>query len=679
VSSGDRATHGTAHPELAAEQAYIDRAYALLDRMRALLERAPDAGEGEIAALALERWAKERLRTYVDAERGLCFGRIDVEGARRPLYVGRRWVHDDDQDVVVVNWQAPAARPFYTATPVDPQRVALRRRFRLERRKLLEILDERLGGGAGDEPTPLADVLLDELQRSREPRMRDIVATIQADQYGLITRGLEGLLVIQGGPGTGKTAVALHRASWLLYTYRDRLAADGVLVVGPNPAFMEYVSHVLPALGEDAVEQRAISELVGDVETSAADPPEVERLKGDARMAAVIERAIALRIRTESDDLWFRIGGAGVTVLADAVTALVDEARRDAPSYAAGRERFRMSLLRRFYEGYGRRLGGLATLSFDDVEQALRRDGLLKRALDRHWPHLDPEGLVRGLLTSRVRLAEAAEGVLDASEQRLLLRRRAGFAWSDGDLALIDEARHQLAGPPRSYGHVVVDEAQDLTPMQLRAVARRARRGSLTILGDIAQATGPLGYSSWAEVLPHLPDDAGVAVEELRFAYRVPSEIMALAAPLLPLVASDAAPPVAYRSGGEAPHVVQAPEDELVARAVAEAARLRAREGTVGLIVPAQILDEARAVLDRAGLRADDSVAEELAPSVRLLAPRTAKGLEFDHVVVAEPAAIVEDRGGVQGLRELYVSLTRPTKTLVVVHARPLPAPLSPA
>ena len=664
------------HPDLGAEQAYIDRAYELLDRMRALLEHAPDAAEGEIAALAIERWAKERLRTYVDAERGLCFGRIDVDGAKAPLYVGRRWVHDDAQDVVVVNWQAPAARPFYTATPIDPQRVSLRRRFRLERRRLLEILDEALGGGAADDPGPLADVLLDELQRSREPRMRDIVATIQADQYGLITRDLEGLLVIQGGPGTGKTAVALHRASWLLYTFRDRLATDGVLDVGPNPSFMEYVAHVLPALGEDAVEQRAIGELVADVEPAATDPPDVERLKGDVRMADVIGRALELRIRTDSDDLWARIGGAGVTVLGTAVAGLVEEAGRDAPSFSAARERFRMQLLRRFYEGYGRRLGGAAVLSFDDVERTLRRDGLLKRVVDRHWPPLDPESLVRGLLTSRTRLAEAADGVLEPEEQRRLVRRRAGFAWSEADLALVDEARHRLAGAPRSFGHVVVDEAQDLTPMQLRMVARRARRGSLTILGDIAQATGPFGYSSWSDLLPHLPAEAGVAVEELRLAYRVPREIMELATPLLPLVAADAKPPVAYRSGGETPRIVAATEEALVERAVAEAAALRAGEGTVGLIVPSRMLDEARAMLERTGLHADDSVAEELAPAVRLLAPRTAKGLEFDHVVVAEPAAIVEERGGVHGLRELYVSLTRPTKTLVVVHARPLPAAL---
>jgi DNA helicase IV len=256
------------------------------------------------------------------------------------------------------------------------------------------------------------------------------------------------------------------------------------------------------------------------------------------------------------------------------------------------------------------------------------------------------------------------------------VRRRTGFAWTEADLALLDEARNRLAGTPQSFGHVVVDEAQDLTPMQLRAVARRARRSSLTILGDIAQATGPFGYSSWDDVLPHLPADAGVAIEELRLAYRVPSEIMALATPLLPLVAADAAPPIAYRAGGQEPRIVRVPEVELVERVVAEAAALRAAEGTVGLIVPSGLLEDTRAVLEQAGLRTDDSVAEELAPAVRLLAPRTAKGLEFDHVVVAEPATIVDERGGVHGLRELYVSLTRPTKTLVVVHSRPLPGPL---
>ena len=231
------------HPELAAEQAYVDNAYACLDRMRETLGRTQDAMATEWAALAMEAWAKRRARTFQDAERGLCFGRLSLDGTLHPLYVGRRWVHDDRHEVLVVNWQAPAARPFYTATPTDPQRVTQRRRYRTEGRRIVDISDEALDG-TGVEGASVSDFLLEELERRREGRMRDIVATIQSDQYRLITAEPEGALVVQGGPGTGKTAVGLHRASWLLYTHREQLRR--VLVVGPNPTFMDYVSHVLP-------------------------------------------------------------------------------------------------------------------------------------------------------------------------------------------------------------------------------------------------------------------------------------------------------------------------------------------------------------------------------------------------------------------------------------------------
>jgi DNA helicase IV len=253
------------HPDLPVEQAYVDHAYACLDRMRAVVERAAGATDSEVAALALEAWAARRLRTFEDAERGLCFGRLDLETTPRPLYVGRRWVQDDEADeLLVVNWQAPAARPFYVATPTDPHNVTLRRRFRTEGRRVLDLSDELLDGSGS---VVGGDVLLDELERSREPRMRDIVATIQADQYRLITRAPDPLLIVQGGPGTGKTAVGLHRASYLLYSHRERLRR--VLVVGPNPTFMEYVSHVLPTLGEESVEQRAVGELVDGVDATA--------------------------------------------------------------------------------------------------------------------------------------------------------------------------------------------------------------------------------------------------------------------------------------------------------------------------------------------------------------------------------------------------------------------------
>src|ERR687886_2197216 len=260
------------HPELPAEQAYVDHAYDCLERMREVVARAADAGVSETAAIYLEAWSARRLKTFADADRGLCLGRLDLDAAARPVYVGRRWVHDDDQDVVVVNWQAPAARPFYTATPAEPQRVTLRRRFRAQGRRLLDLSDERLDGTV--DGAAVSDFLLEELERSRESHMRDIVATIQGDQYRLITREPDRPLVIQGGPGTGKTAVGLHRASWLLYTHRDRLRRGGVLVVGPNPTFMDYVSHVLPSLGEEAVEQRAVTELLDGIQPQREEAPD---------------------------------------------------------------------------------------------------------------------------------------------------------------------------------------------------------------------------------------------------------------------------------------------------------------------------------------------------------------------------------------------------------------------
>src|SRR5512132_1130789 len=273
------------HPDLPAEQAYLDAAYDCLDRMRETLLRTASAGATEEAQQAIEDWATGRLRTFEDAERGLCFGRIDAEGTAESLYVGRRWVHDDARRALVVNWQAPAARPFYTATPVAPHGVTLRRRFRTEGRRLVDISDEA-PDGAPDGGATVDDFLLEELERSRDARMRDIVATIQADQYRLIARDPTPALVVQGGPGTGKTAVGLHRASFLLYTHREELRR--ILVVGPNPTFMDYVSHVLPILGEENVDQRAVTELVDGVEVSRADPPDVERLKADLRLAAVV-------------------------------------------------------------------------------------------------------------------------------------------------------------------------------------------------------------------------------------------------------------------------------------------------------------------------------------------------------------------------------------------------------
>ncbi|HET7145841.1 MAG TPA: hypothetical protein VFI10_01485 [Gaiellaceae bacterium] len=656
------------HPELAQEQAYVDHAYACLDRMRSTLERSQDSMATEFAALAMEAWIKRRHRTFLDAERGLCFGRLTLDEAPRPLYVGRRWVHDDEQEVLVVNWQAPAARPFYTATPSDPQRVTQRRRYRTDGRRIVDISDESLDGTAL-EGGVVSDFLLEELERRREGRMRDIVATIQSDQYRLITAEPEGALVVQGGPGTGKTAVGLHRASWLLYTHREQLRR--VLVVGPNPTFMDYVSHVLPALGEDAVEQRAVSELLDGVEVGREDAGDVARLKADVRLGEVVTRAVESAVRPVPEELVLFADGHFVSVRERVVRELLDEVLESGAPLAVARERFRMAVLRRFYERYGELLEDLAFRSFDEIERALQRKGFLTKYLERVLPLPKPDKLVARLLTSPAALAEAAEGVLSREEQKLLLRdrprRASDLRWSVHDLPLLDVARTLVDGPPRSFGHVIVDEAQDLSPLQLGMISRRAVDGSLTILGDVAQATGPVVYRRWEELEPYLPDETELTIEELRHAYRVPGEIMDFALPLLDVVAPDVERPLSYRQGGEPPRLRRVGEEELLAAALGEAAE---RDGLVAVIAPASLATVGAA--DGPAAEAFDEM------SVPVLTPREAKGLEFDHVVVVEPAAIA-DEGGDAGLRELYVALTRPTRTLTIVHARDLPDPLESA
>ena len=652
------------HPELAAEQAYVDRAYEQLDRMRSTVARTQEAMATEWAALNMEAWVKRRMRTFEDAERGLVFGRLTLDGTPRPLYVGRRWVHDDEHESLVVNWQAPAARPFYTATPQTPHGVQQRRRFRAEGRRLTDISDESLDGSAV-EGASVSDFLLEELERRRDVRMRDIVATIQSDQYRLITAEPEGALVVQGGPGTGKTAVGLHRASWLLYTHRERLRR--VLVVGPNPTFMDYVSHVLPTLGEEAVEQRAVTELLDGIEVGRDDEPDVARLKGDPRLREVVARAVETAVVPAPEELYTLVDGVYIRVRERDVAALVEEALEAGDPLGLARERFRMAVLRRFYERYGELLGPRALRTFDELERALRRGGFLTRWLERVLPLPQPEKLVSRLLTSPAALEAASDGVLEAEEQKLLRRdrprRMADLRWSDQDVPLLDEARTLLAGAPRAYGHVIVDEAQDLSPMQLLAISRRAVDGSLTILGDVAQATGPVVYRRWQELQPYLPDEAEMEIEELRHAYRVPAEIMDFALPLLDRIAPEVEPPLAYRKGGDPPRLVHVGEEELLASALREAAVLAELDGLLAVIVPRSL----------ATSLPQGELFDEI--SVPVLTPRQAKGLEFDHVVVVEPAAVADD--GDRGLRELYVALTRPTKTLVVVHARPLPHPLA--
>ncbi|HWN23348.1 MAG TPA: ATP-binding domain-containing protein, partial [Gaiellaceae bacterium] len=400
-------------------------------------------------------------------------------------------------------------------------------------------------------------------------------------------------------------------------------------------------------------------DLVDGISPTLVDPPDVARLKADERLAEVLARAAELKLEGSPEELLLRLEGEYIRVREREVRELLRETREEHGTTAVARERFRMSLVRAFYADYGRVLGGAAIRDGEQVEKALRAGGYMTRMLDRAWPAVTPEKLVRALFSTPAFLAEAADGTLEPEEQRLLRRR--GQGWSDGDVALLDEAHALIGQPPPTFGHVVVDEAQDLTPMQLRMVGRRAREGALTILGDVAQATGAVTYSSWDEVLPFLPGGGDADVEELRHAYRVPREIMDFSLPLLDVIAPGIERPVAYRTGAEPPLVRRVPEDALLREAYHEASRLAREDGLVALIVADELVEPA--------------LQEENAfEGVPLLTARDAKGLEFDHVIVVEPALVA---ARAQGLRELYVALTRPTKTLVVVHARPLPAPLS--
>ena len=666
--------------DLSAEQAVVDAAYEHLARMRARAEKlaAEMAGTDPDLDWALTR----RAKALAETPRALCFGRTDSAGGDT-WYVGRRHVEDEMGDPVVVEWRAPVALPFYRASWADPMGLTRRRQFVVDGHDILSIGDDHFGLGQ-PETAGLrgAEALSVELERARTGEMLDIVATIQPEQDEVIRSPADGVLVVQGGPGSGKTAVGLHRAAFLLYA-DDAMARANILVVGPNRTFLRYIAQVLPSLGEHAVVQTTLLDLVPEAPVRAGDrrgSPASERLKGDSRMAEVLASALAKRLVHHDEDLEVPLGLRRIVVPAGEVNASLDAAASRRIPYVSGRELFRDLLVRALYDRYVDAAGEPADGS--GLGQELRRAKALKRALDLRWPTVALPRLVADLLFRPALLAAAAGGLLSKEEQKVLSRRRSE-PWTPADAPLVDEAKHLVHGSPRSYGYAIVDEAQDLSPMELRMLARRCPGGALTLLGDLAQSTGPWGLRSWEEIAAHLAPAGRPQVVELPHAYRSTAQVIDFAARLLPEAAPFVSPTVSVRRGRSEPRVLRVAPAALVGSLVEEAASLGEDYATVGVIVPEALATEvasaAASVLPSAGEVSRDGLAKR----VTVLAASGAKGLEFDAVVVGEPAQVVGEQAAAAGsdlgagLRLLYVALTRPTQHLSVVHSDALPPSLA--
>ncbi len=735
------------NPDLQAEQAHIDSAYDRVEALRAaaneLLETVLRQRGGTPGSFAerdvVVRTTLQRLEQLDVGRESLCFGRIDRSDGET-FHIGRLAVSADDQEPLVVDWRAPVAEPFYRATGIDTMGLRRRRHFASEGRRLLGIEDEVFGvleganypdaGGDGAADGLAADgmapagteTLLTALERARSGRMRDIVATVQKEQDEVIRAELGGVLVVQGGPGTGKTAVALHRAAYLLYTHRFPLERQGVLVVGPNPLFLRYIEQVLPSLGENGVVLSTIAGLVPDARVRGADTPYAATVKSDPRMAPFVANAVSDRERPLKRTVEVGFEGFVLRITAEATERIVAAVRRRPGTHNARRrqvegllsrllhQQYRQAAERRLRGGLGR--AGVVDLMVasadgedDDVEVDERGEALasgdvsepdlwalvrelpaVTATLDRIWPVLSPAELLHDVYGAPALVRLAARNALGDDEQAALVRLRSAelddIAWTAGDLPLLDEARVLLGprragsmrgGEVRQYGHIVVDEAQDLTPMQLRMLARRSLSGSMTVAGDIAQATGPRGLSRWDEVTSFLPAMRPTRVVELSVNYRTPSEVMALAGRVLAVTAPDLKPPLSVRSTGEQPAVEAAEADRLAER-VAEVAAAEAglvNPGTVAVVVPPSLAADVEKALATAGTPFASAERDGIDATVTVIPVGMVKGLEFDSVVVVEPAGVVAESS--QGLRALYVALTRATRRLTLVHAEPLP------
>ncbi|TDD07868.1 helicase [Saccharopolyspora terrae] len=662
--------------ELDLEQEHLTELYAHVDALRAQAAARVEAG-GDPDTVAVWKAEVSRLDGI---EHGLCFGRLDMNDGTS-AYIGRIGVfRESDDEQLLVDWRAPLARAFYTATAADPQGVRRRRRITTRGRNVVAVDDELLDSDGTEEHLVGEAALLAAVTAERTGRMREIVTTLQAEQDAIIRSAERGVLVVQGGPGTGKTAVALHRVAYLLYTH-EHLRNRGVLVIGPSRIFLDYIGQVLPGLGENRVIASTIAELGGGLDADSADP-DAER-KGSARMAEEIAHAIRSRVRVPEEPVEVTFEEQVLPLDPATCRRAVSKAREAALPHNQARLVFQNELVGSLVGSLVERMESLVLSEDGRALDGGNADGRLstadRNALSAAGVIVDPDDdAPREMIDSADRDALRAslladDGVLGALDElwpeltpeHVVTDLIGGAPRTSADVPLLDEAAALLGHDAGKsvFGHVVIDEAQELSEMQWRMLMRRCPSRSMTLVGDLAQTGSPSGASSWDQMLaPHVADRWRLA--ELTVNYRTPSEIMAATEDLL--AGTGLRPPRSVRSSGEVPwleRVSRGSLGDLVGEVVAEHA-----EGQLAVIAPPDLVSELASVVG-VGLPVD------LTDSVVVLEPGQAKGLEFDSVLIVEPAGILGDGGF--GRSDLYVSMTRATRRLGVVCADSVPDTLA--